>query len=123
MFDFPNNLDVQRLIRDCYESGGVVSAVCNGPSALINSKYHDGSSFIKNKKVTCYTNAEEKNWGMAKLVPILVEDELKIAGAVFVDGGVGNENVVVDGRLVTGQNPASAEGVAKAVVKILNELQ
>ena len=81
LFDFSENLDIQRLIRDVYESGGIVSAVCNGPSALINSKYHDGSSFIKGKKVTCYSNAERENWwkvsGIKMPVPLYCEDELR----------------------------------------------
>ena len=123
LFDFSDNLDIQRLIRDVYESGGIVSAVCNGPSALINSKYHDGTSFIKGKKVTCYSNAERENWfkesGDTKPVPFFCEDELKKAGAIFLDGGIRQEHVVVDGRLVTGQNPASARKVAETVVNLL----
>ncbi|MGB2571144.1 type 1 glutamine amidotransferase domain-containing protein [Micromonospora citrea] len=117
MWDFPNNPDLARIAADIYERGGVVSAVCHGPSALVDLKLSDGSRLIAGKRVAGFTNAEEDAVGLTATVPFLLADRLTEAGAVHVPAPDFTEHVVVDGRLVTGQNPQSARALAEAVVQ------
>ncbi|WP_255609010.1 type 1 glutamine amidotransferase domain-containing protein [Micromonospora sp. PLK6-60] len=117
MWDFPDNPDLTRIAASIYERGGVVSAVCHGPSALVNLKLSDGSQLIAGKRVAGFTNDEEDAVGLSAEVPFLLADRLTEAGATHVPGPNFTEQVVVDGRLVTGQNPQSARAMAEAVVK------
>lgn len=119
MWDFPDNEASQKLAAAVYENGGIVSAVCHGPCALVNVKLSDGSLLVKGKKVTAFTNAEEDAVQRRSVVPFTCEDKLAEGGATFHDGGVFQSNVIVDGRLITGQNPPSADGTAKAIVAAL----
>jgi len=116
MWDFPDDADVQRVAKEVYEEGGVVSAVCHGPVALVNVKLTDGSLLVKDKEITAFTNAEEDAVHCRDVVPYTCEDKFRQVGAQFSDGGVFQPNVVFSGRLITGQNPASADMCAKAVV-------
>lgn len=116
MWDFADSVAVQRVIREIYEAGGVVSAVCHGPAALVNATLSDGTLLIAGKKVAAFTDDEEAEVGYTKVVPYLLATTLKKRGALHQPALNWSENVVVDGRLVTGQNPASARGVGKAVV-------
>jgi len=120
MWDFPESKGSARLAGEIYDKGGVVAAVCHGPSALINVKTQDGTLLVKGKKVTAFTNAEEDAAKKRDVVPWTCEDKLKELGAEFVDGGVFQESVQVSERLMTGQNPPSAEPLAKAIVKFLS---
>lgn len=119
MWDFPNDPDLARIAATVYERGGVVSAVCHGPSALVNLKLSDGSHLVAGKRVAGFTNDEENAVGLSDEVPFLLADKLTEAGAVHVPAPNFTEHVVVDGRLVTGQNPQSARAMAEAVVKIV----
>ncbi|WP_121808475.1 type 1 glutamine amidotransferase domain-containing protein [Mucilaginibacter kameinonensis] len=116
--DMPENITVQNILSDMYEKGGVVSAVCHGPVALINVKLNDGSYLIDGKNVTGFSKAEEENYAKED-VPFELEDALKQRGANYSAAAPWQAYVVTDGRLVTGQNPASAKGVAESVIKIL----
>lgn len=120
MWDLPDNEDLQRLLTAAYANGKVVSAVCHGPSALVRLKNPDGSYLIHGKHVAGFTNEEEQAAGLTEVVPFLLEDALKNAGAIYEKSQNWREKVVVDGHLVTGQNPASAKGAAEAVVRILD---
>mmetsp|Transcript_66193 Transcript_66193/g.148713 ORF Transcript_66193/g.148713 Transcript_66193/m.148713 type:complete len:240 (-) Transcript_66193:68-787(-) len=120
MWDFPDNPDVQRIAKDIYEKGGIVSAVCHGPVALVNVKLSDGSLLVKGKEVTAFTNGEEDAVQCRKIVPYTCQDKFSQLGAKFSDGGVFQANVKIDGRLITGQNPPSASPLAEAVVKALS---
>merc|ERR1712072_1442992 len=102
-----------------YDKGGVVAAVCHGPVALMNVRLADGSLLVKDKEVTAFTNGEEDAVGCREIVPYTCEDKFTEIGAKFSDGGVFQANVKVAGRLITGQNPPSAEPCAKAVVEAL----
>jgi putative intracellular protease/amidase len=117
MWDFPDNPHLARIAASIYERGGVVAAVCHGPSALVNLKLSDGSHLIAGKRVAGFTNDEEAAVGLTDQVPFLLADKLTEAGAQHVPAPNFTEHVVVDGRLVTGQNPQSARAVAEAVVK------
>ena len=119
MWDFSNSPEINNLSKSIYEAGGVVAAVCHGPAALINIKLSDGSYLVAGKSVTGFSNAEEEASKLTKVMPFLLEDDLKKRGAKFSAKPLWQANVVTDGRLVTGQNPASALGVGEAVAKLL----
>jgi putative intracellular protease/amidase len=119
MWDFPNEPAVQRVAAQVYERGGVVAAVCHGPAALVNVQLGDGSYLVDGKRVGSFTNHEEQIVGLAETVPFLLADALVERGAEHVPGAPWTSKVVVDGRLVTGQNPQSARGVAEHVVEIV----
>ncbi|MEH0829776.1 MULTISPECIES: type 1 glutamine amidotransferase domain-containing protein [unclassified Micromonospora] len=119
MWDFPDDPDLARIARSVHERGGVVAAVCHGPSALVNLTLSDGSRLIAGKRVAGFTNSEEAAVGLTDEVPFLLADKLTEAGAKHVPAPDFTEHVVVDGRLVTGQNPQSARAVADAVVKLI----
>ncbi|MEV7262346.1 type 1 glutamine amidotransferase domain-containing protein [Micromonospora aurantiaca] len=119
MWDFPDDPDLARIARSVYQRGGVVAAVCHGPSALVNLTLTDGSRLVAGKRVAGFTNSEEAAVGLTDEVPFLLADKLGEAGAQHVPAPDFTEHVVVDGRLVTGQNPQSARAVADAVVKLI----
>lgn len=119
MWDFPDSKASSDLAGQIYDNGGIVSAVCHGPSALVNIKTSDGEFLVKGKKVTAFTNAEEDAVKRREIVPWTCEDKLVERGAEFVDGGVFQESVCVSDRLMTGQNPPSAGPLAKAIVEAL----
>lgn len=119
MWDFADNAAIQKVTRDIYEGGGIVSAVCHGPAALVNVKLGDGKFLVDGKNLTSFTNGEEAEVQATDIVPFLLETELKNHGAIHHAAANWSNHVEVDGRLVTGQNPASAAAVGEAVVKLL----
>jgi putative intracellular protease/amidase len=121
MWDFPDDTRLAGLARDVYERGGVVSAVCHGPSALVNVTLSDGTPIVAGKRVSAFTNEEEAAVGLTDVVPFLLQTRLEERGAEHSGAPNFAAYVVRDGRLVTGQNPASATGVAEAVLEALSE--
>lgn len=119
MWDFPDTPAVIKAIREIYENGKIVSAVCHGPAALVNATLSDGSYLINGKKVAAFTNDEEEEVQSTHVVPFLLADALKIKGAFHQEAPNWSDNTVVDGRLITGQNPQSAASVGKALSKLL----
>ncbi|MEQ4575229.1 MAG: type 1 glutamine amidotransferase domain-containing protein [Gammaproteobacteria bacterium] len=119
MWDFADSEAVQKTIRDIWEAGGIVSAVCHGPAALVNAKLSDGNYLVAGKKLAAFTDEEEAEVKYTQVVPYLLATTLKQRGALHQPAPNWSENVVTDGRLVTGQNPASAHGVGEAVVALL----
>jgi putative intracellular protease/amidase len=119
MWDFPQNTDLARLGRDIYEAGGVVAAVCHGPSALVNLTLSDGSYLIDGKEVSAFTNAEEDAVHLTNVVPFLLQTALEDRGAKHVAAPNFECQVSVAERLVTGQNPASATRAAEEVARLL----
>jgi putative intracellular protease/amidase len=121
MFDLVDNPISQKLIREFWEAGKVVSAVCHAPAVFYNVKLSDGTLLVAGKEVTAFTNVEEEQLGMTTSVPFLPEDVLqKASGGKFVKAAEPwDEKVAVSGRLITGQNPTSATGVGKAIAKAL----
>lgn len=117
MWDFLEHERLAFIAAKIYESGGVVSAVCHGPAALVNIKLNDGQFLINNKKVTGFSNAEETAANLTSVMPFLLESKMKERGAIYSKADLWQEHVVVDERLVTGQNPASAAEVGLQVVK------
>ncbi len=119
MMDFPDNADLKRVLHAFAEQNKVIAAVCHGPAGLVGAKGADGSPLVAGKRITSFTDAEEKAVNLEKAVPFLLETRLRKEGADFVDGEKWASHVEVDGKLVTGQNPASSEAVAQAIVKLL----
>jgi dienelactone hydrolase/putative intracellular protease/amidase len=122
MWDLPGNDAVVSLTRAVYEAGGVVAAVCHGPAALTGVTLTDGSYLVAGKRVAAFTDAEEEAAGLTSVMPFLLADRLVSRGAIHVPGPDFQAQVITDGRLVTGQNPASARGVAQAVAELLGGL-
>lgn len=120
MWDFPSSPAVDRVGREIWEHGGVVSAVCHGPSALTNIRLSDGSLLISGKRVTGFTNGEEHEVGLNTVVPFLLAERLEATGATHIPAPNWSDHVEVDGRLITGQNPQSAASVGRAVVEQLS---
>ncbi|MBQ4403010.1 MAG: type 1 glutamine amidotransferase domain-containing protein [Selenomonadaceae bacterium] len=120
MWDFADSTAIQKITREIYERGGIVSAVCHGPAALVNVKLSDGKFLVDGKNLTAFTNGEEADVQATDIVPFLLETALKNHGANHIAAANWSNHVVEDGRLVTGQNPASAGGVGEAVVKLLS---
>jgi len=129
MWDFPNNEYIKNITRKIYENNGIVSAVCHGSSALINVKLSNGTYLISGKKITSFTNEEEKDLNfedkkgkiieMKNILPFLLQDKLKERGSKYIHGKAWKEKVIVDGRLITGQNSQSASKVADKVIESL----
>lgn len=119
MWDFPGNAELAAIGRQVYEQGGVVAAVCHGPAALVNLTLSDGRPLVAGKAFAAFTNEEEEAVGLADTVPFLLQEKLEERGGVHVRAPKFQPCVVVNERLATGQNPASAAGVAEAAVKLL----
>lgn len=120
MWDFPDDVGLQQLTRDIYERGGIVSSVCHGYCGLLNTKLSDGTLLVAGRKLTGYAWSEEVLAGVAKDVPYNAEQAMKDRGALYEKALLPFvSNVVVDGRLVTGQNPGSAKATAKKVAALL----
>lgn len=117
MWDFPDNEGLQQITREIWERGGIVSSVCHGYCGLLNTTLSDGSLLVAGRKLTGFAWKEEELAKVDKLVPYNAEEEMRRRGAVYEQGLLPfAPHVVVDGRLVTGQNPQSAKATAKKVV-------
>lgn len=120
MFDFPDDEGLQRLIREIYERGGVVSSVCHGYCGLLNTKLSNGTLLVAGRRLTGYSWVEEVLAGVNKKVPYNSEQEMKRRGALYEKTIVPfATKVVVDGQLVTGQNPGSAKATAEHVAALI----
>lgn len=108
------------LVEAMLAAGKPVAAVCHAPGVLRHPKSSDGTSVVQGKTVTGFTNSEEEAAGLTDVVPFLVEDMLKQKGANYSKMEDWQPHVVTDGLLITGQNPASSEPVAKALLKKLS---
>lgn len=122
IWDFPDNEVLQALSRKIYENSGYVSSVCHGAVGLLNIKLSDGTLLVRGKKVTGFSNEEEKLAELDQYVPFLTETELVNRGAIYQKA---NEPwaafAVEDRRLISGQNPASGGAVADLLLKALEK--
>jgi putative intracellular protease/amidase len=118
MWDLADNPDSIALIESFYDSGKPVAAICHAP-AVLHRVMFQGASIVKGKRVAGFTNSEEEAVQLTNVVPFLVEDELKRLGGLYEKADDWESFVVVDGRLVTGQNPASSTAGAKALLGVL----
>ena len=110
------------LIEAMWAASKPVVAVCHAPGVLRDAKLPDGSSLLKGRHVTGYSNSEEEAVGLTEVVPFLVEDMLKDRGGAYTRATDWQPHVVTDGLLITGQNPASSAPAAQALLKLLAEL-
>jgi putative intracellular protease/amidase len=119
LWDLATDPDSIHLIEQFHSSGKPVAAVCHAPAVLCGAKGPDGEPLVKGKAVTGFTNSEEEAVGLTDVVPMLVEDALKEAGGKYSKAPDWQSHVLTDGNLITGQNPASSEDAAKAVLGYL----
>lgn len=117
LFDLAVDAEAARLISEFARAGKPVGSVCHGPSALLNATLADGTPFVKGKKLTAFSDAEENAAGLSSLVPFSVEQRLTALGASYSQGPNFAEYAVSDGTLVTGQNPASSRKVARLLLE------
>ncbi|MFJ4345213.1 type 1 glutamine amidotransferase domain-containing protein [Pseudomonas sp. NPDC089401] len=120
MYDFPDNAPLQEIARKIYENNGIVAAVCHGVAGLLNIKLSDNSLLLKDRQVTGFSTTEEKLAELDKVVPFLTENELVGRGGTYSKHDDPWQPFVVrDGRLLTGQNPASTGPLADKVLLAL----
>lgn len=120
MVDLAVDPATKQIAADTYDQGGVVAAVCHGPAALLGVTLHDGTSLVAGRNVASFTTSEEIGHS-AEDVPFFIDAALTKEGAHHSQAPPFKPHVVVDGRLITGQNPASAAGVALALARVLRD--
>ncbi|CUJ07824.1 type 1 glutamine amidotransferase domain-containing protein [Achromobacter aegrifaciens] len=121
LWDLAEDPNSVSLIETMLAAGKPVAAVCHAPSVLRHAKTADGKPLVQGRQVTGFSNAEEAAVQLSDVVPFLVEDELKQLGGQYTSGPDWQPHVVGDGLLVTGQNPASSVGVARALLDRLKD--
>ncbi|GAB3093761.1 type 1 glutamine amidotransferase domain-containing protein [Aestuariicella hydrocarbonica] len=117
--DLASNEAVAKLSAQLYENGGVIAAVCHGPAGLLPITLSNGEKLLANKSVTGFTREEEVDYGTIDKIPYLLEESLTRSAARYSKVQPWGEFVIEDGRLITGQNPASAHAVGEAIVRQL----
>lgn len=122
MMDMVDNQLVKSIIAKVYERGKIVAAVCHGPVAFLNVKLSNGKFLLEDKKITSFTEAEEKlkKHHLEKVIPFLLDKALINQGANYSNAEPFESYVIADRNIITGQNPASASGVAKAIIQKLD---
>ncbi|WIA33443.1 hypothetical protein OEZ86_006575 [Tetradesmus obliquus] len=121
MFDLAESELLGDILTKAAAAGKIIAAVCHGPAGLVKAKGSDGLPLVSSRQVTGFTNSEEEAVGKTKMVTFLLEDKLKELGGQLVRKPDWQPHVVTDGNLVTGQNPASAQGVGEAMLQQLKE--
>ena len=121
LWDLANDTNSILLIQDFYKNKKPIGFVCHAPAALIKVKDENGEALVKGKMVTGFSNAEEEAVQLTKVVPFLLEDELKKLGALYSNGADWSSYTKQDGLLITGQNPASSAAVATLLLAAVND--
>jgi putative intracellular protease/amidase len=116
LWDLAEDVASIKLIETMSAAGKTVAAVCHAPAVFRHTKAGDGQPFVKGRRVTGFTNSEEDAAQLSQIVPFLVQDMLVENGGKYSKGPDWQPHVVIDGKLVTGQNPASSTDAAKAVL-------
>ncbi|WP_428355432.1 type 1 glutamine amidotransferase domain-containing protein [Methyloprofundus sp.] len=119
LWDLSNNASSINLIETMYAAGKPVAAVCHAPAVLLQAKSADNNPLLQERSVTGFSNSEEAAVQLTEIVPFLLEDSLKAKGADYTKVDDWQPYVITDGNLITGQNPASSEATAKAVLNLL----
>jgi putative intracellular protease/amidase len=120
MVDIAKDPDVKRAVARAWNAGMVVAAVCHGPCAFLGVRLNDGTPLVRGRRLTSFSNAEEDGYASDD-VPFSLETSLVAEGAKYESAAAWQPKVVVDGRLITGQNPASAGPLAQAIVEVLRK--
>lgn len=123
MVDFPSDDSVIRAVEAFYAAGKPVASVCHGPACLISAKRPDGAPVVAGKRFTCFTNEEEALAGGTAYVPFLLQSTLEGLGGIFAGGPAFGDTAMADGKLITGQNPASAAQAAQLTLAALNGIR
>ncbi len=123
LWDLAEDTDSKTIIEAFYAANKPIAAVCHAPGVFKNVNAPDGHPVVQGKKVTGFTNSEEEAVGLTQVVPFLVEDMLKAKGGNYSKAADWASYVVEDGHLITGQNPASSEAAAQALLKRLEQEQ
>lgn len=121
LWDLATDASSIQLIESFYSQNKPIAFVCHAPAALVNVKGENGAPLVSGKKLTGFSNTEEAAVQLTNVVPFLLEDELTKNGAVYSKAADWESYAVVDGLLITGQNPASSGEVAKLLLKTLEE--
>ncbi|WP_209428116.1 type 1 glutamine amidotransferase domain-containing protein [Pararhodobacter sp. SW119] len=119
LWDLAEDADSRALIEAFAARDRPIAAVCHAPAVFKTTQGADGKPLVAGRQVTGFTNSEEEGAGLTEVVPFLVEDMLKANGADYRKGDDWAEFVVTDGKLVTGQNPASSEAAARQLLALL----
>lgn len=120
LWDLAEDADSRRLIESFVSSDRPLGAVCHAPAIFRHTTGTDGAPLVSGRRVTGFTNTEEAAVGLTDVVPFLVEDMLTANGGLYEKGEDWGSHVVVDGKLVTGQNPASSDAAAHELLKLLS---
>lgn len=118
--DLAENADVAAKVAAEWEAGKVLGAVCHGPAGLLPITLSNGEKLIADKHVTCFTREEEIDFGTLPNIPFLLEESLARNAGIYSKVAPWKEYVITDGKLVTGQNPASAHAVGEQMMALLN---
>jgi putative intracellular protease/amidase len=116
LWDLAEDRNSISLIEAMYAAGKTVAAVCHAPAVFRHTEAPDGSPLVEGKSVTAFSNSEETAVELTDIVPFLLEDELQTIGANYSKSSDWHPYVVTDGNLITGQNPASSEAAAQALL-------
>ena len=119
LWDLAEDKNSISLIESFYQNNKPIAFVCHAPAALVGVKRANGEPLVKGKQVTGFSNTEEEAVELTKVVPFLLEDELKKLGATYSKGADWASHVIKDGLLITGQNPGSSEEAAKVLLETL----
>ncbi len=119
MWDLPGDETIAGAVRSFLESGRVVAAVCHGPAALVDARLSNGDWLVAGREVACFTDDEERANEKADDMPFLLESRLQERGAMLRKAANFEPSIAISGRLVTGQNPASAKAVGEAILDLL----
>ena len=119
LWDLAENVHSQRIIEKFIAEKRPLAAVCHAPAIFKHTKGANGKSLVSGRRVTGFTNTEEAGVGLTNSVPFLIEDMLKANGGLYEKGPDWGSYVVADGKVITGQNPASSEAAARELLKLL----
>ena len=119
MYDLAESDLVAEVVGKAWDQGKVVASVCHGPAAFSKAVDASGAPIVKSRKVSAFTDSEERGVGLAEAMPFLLESRMRELGAAFESVDDWQPHSVADGKLVTGQNPASSEGAADKVLALL----
>jgi putative intracellular protease/amidase len=118
LWDLADNQILKPLLEAFLRNGKPIGAVCQGVAGLVSLENDNGECLVKGKQLTCFSNSEEESSGLTSVVPFLLETKLLSLGVLYTRGANYVSHVVADGNIITGQNPASSEEVAKKIVAL-----
>lgn len=122
MWDLPDNAELQRIVNKIRQADGLVASICHGPAAFVGLAGSEGSPLVAGKRMTCFSNDEEREASLEDVVPFLLQTRLEELGATVEPAGNGESKVIADDWLLTGQNPASARPLGEAIVQALVQM-